>query len=324
MPLPTQSLTFDNMVVSTLQKRSSKLAVQALMEHRVLAELTKNKESTGFGGPNDIVVPLEYGENSTVGYLDSIESEVTVTSQEHLTAARYTPSLLAGVTKWNEEEKTQNQSKEQFINLMEVKERRLKATFRRILAQNLYGDGTGRRTNGLAMYVPSSVGSNTVGGIAEASYSFWKSQVRASCGSFAANGIFGTANDYVLNAFINCTDETQPGLIVSDNLVFEYAHGKFGQAVQYFNNEQFGAVGKMELRYQGTRWVWDKDCDSATMFILHPEAFAWYTTPGMDFSMTPVMTPPKQPWVRFTATIIKHQLTCNQRMLLARLSGWTR
>lgn len=320
MAVNSQTLDYDNLVVSTMAMRLPKIKAQVLKEHKVLALLTKNKETSGMG--RQIEVDLEYGENNTVDYLSSIESEISVTDQQHLTKAYFTPALLAGVVKWNAEEKAQNSSKEKYIDLMKVKERRIKATFRRKLAQGLYGTGANRTTNGLGMYVPTAVGSNTVGGISEATAPWWRSQVRTSSGSFAANGIFGSANDYVLNGIINCTDEEMPDLIISDTTVFEYAHKSFGSDVRYVSNDTFGNIGKMELRYQGTRWVWDKDCDAATMFILHTGDFIFVTTAGMDFTPTPVMTPDKQPWVRYVAYLSRHQLVVNRRMLHMRLSGW--
>ena len=318
---PTQTLTYDNLVTSTMAARATQVKEQVLKEHKAWAELSKRRKTSGMG--HQIEVPVEYGENNTVGYLDSIEDEITVTDQQHLTLARYNPSLLAGVVKWNEEEKAQNSGKERFINLMEVKERRLKATFRRILSQNLYGDGSGKKTNGLAMYVPTAVGSNTVGGLAEATYAWWKSQVRASGGSFAANGIFGATTDYVLNMFIACSDDTMPDLLLSDATVFEFAHRNFGQDVAYHNNKNFGTIGKLELMYQGVRWVWDKDADAATLFFLHTDSFILYETPGMAMNQTEVMTPPNQPWVKFIAFIYRHQLACDKRMLNGRISAWT-
>lgn len=316
---------WDSYTISIMAERAPTLAKQTIDDNPLL-EYATQKEITSAMGLR-IEVPLEIGRNPNAGYLQSFDAMMEIVPTDVAAMAVYKPSLLACPIRFNAGEKKINDSNK-YADLIDLRMNQARRTLAEILNQALYGVGANLKTIGLGAYIPTTVGTNTVGTIAEANAPFWKSQVRPACGSFAANGHNGTANDYMLDMWITCSASSSqkgsPSRLVCDPLFYQYYSASEGQRIRILNSADIGGIYKGELTYRGAPVLCDKMADAASVWYLHDEAFDWYVAPGFNMDVSPMRPVANQPFVDYCVIALFHQWVCKRRQLLGKLVGWTR
>jgi hypothetical protein len=309
-----------------MARRSPKLAKQTIDDNPLLEEVTQSEINSGMG--LRIEEPLEIGRNPNVTYLQSPDAMMEIVPTEVAAMAVYKPSLLACPIKFNDIEKKINSGPEKFADLIQLRLNQARRSMAEILNQALYGRGENLKTIGLGAYVPTTVGSNTVGTISEANAPFWKSQVRTGAASWAQNGHNGTAQDYMLDMWITCSSSMKgghPDLLVADPLVYQYYSATEGQKIRITsNNPGLGGVYDNSMTYRGVPIVFDKNADAGTVFFLHRKAFKWYVAPGLNMDVSDMRRVSNQPFVSYVVLALFHQWVCTRRQLLGKITGWTR
>lgn len=327
--ISTLTEQWDSAAVLLMAKRAPGLAKQTI-DDNPLTEAVVQKEITSMMGKR-IEVPLEIGRNPNVTYLQSFDAQMEIVPTEVATMAVYKPSLLACPIKFNDYEKKLATSPESFDSVITLRENQARRSMAEMLNQFLYGAGANGVTLGLGAYIPTTVGTNTVGTISESVAPFWRSQVRTGAGSWALNGHNGTAQDYMLNMWITCSSSSNgakghPDLLIADTSVFEYYSASESQKIRIVSNSPgLGGIYENSMTYRGVPIVFDKMCDPGTVFFLHRNAFSWYVAPGMNMDVSPMMRAgSNQPFVSFVVLTLFHQWVCERRQLLGKITGWTR
>ena len=324
--ISTLTQNWDSYTIAIMAERAPTLAKQTIEDNPLLEAATQKEISSAMG--LRIEVPLEIGRNPNAGYLQSFDAMMEIVPTEVAAMAVYKPSLFACPIRFNAGEKKINDSNK-YADLIDLRMNQARRTTAEIINQNLYGTGANLKTIGLGAYIPTTVGSNTVGTISEANAPFWKSQVRTGAGSFAANGHNGTANDYMLDMWITCSSSATgtkgaPSKLVADPLVFQYYSASEGQKIRILSSDKIGGIYENSLTYRGVPMLFDKMCDPATVFFLHDDAFSWYAAPGFNMDVSPMRPVANQPYVDYCVITLFHQWVCNRRNLLGKITGWTR
>lgn len=326
--ISTLSQTWDSYTVAVMAKRAPTLAKQTIDDNPLLEAMTQREISSNMG--LRIEVPLEIGRNPNAGYLQSFDAMMEIVPTDVAAMAVYKPSLLACPIRFNQGEKKIDSGPEAYANLIDLRMNQARRTMAEILNQSLYGTGANLKTIGLGAYIPTTVGTNTVGTISESNAPFWKSQVRTGAGSWAANGHNGTANDYMLDMWITCSSSANgqkgsPDLLIADPLVYQYYSASEGQKIRITtNNPGLGGVYDSSLTYRGVPIVFDKMADAATVYFIHKGNFKWYVAPGFNMDVSPMRPVANQPFVDYCVLALYHQLVCDRRQLLGKITGWTR
>lgn len=333
MGYQTYSEEWNDLVSSTAAHFIPGVFRQTITDHPLLRRfMSKTKDITGMGKQIEFIV--SFGDNESVQFITSPAQSFTFSSQAIITKGKVDPSLLVGHVLFEETEKRQNSSDEQIANLVEERIAQLRETFERKLSKALFSNGTlsGKScTKGLGFWVPTNPGSLTIATLPETSYPWWKSQNRASCGSWATNGYGGSTLNYPRNMYLSCTDGSRrPNLIVSSQGVFELFHDYLLSKVQITMPNNFRPYGDSTVQpdtpfesFMGTEYIWDKDCPAGTMLFLHTDSFHLAVTPGMNFDMLPIQRIPNQPLLSYQFMMLRHELICVRRNWQGRTSGWT-
>jgi hypothetical protein len=324
---PVLTQTWDNLAVTTMAKRAPTLARQTLDRHPFLNEIETKSITDGMG--LRIEVPLEVGRNTSASYLQSPDAKMELVDQNATSMAVFRPSLLVCPIKFNRIEKVTNSGKEQFINLMTLKQNQALRTLKELVAINLHGKGDNLKTIGTGSYIPVDPTTGIVGGINRATNPYWRSQVR-TVGSWATSGHLGSGADTPFNLWITCTDgDEEPGISLWDQNCYERYHRSLGGLVRYTTPESPGKIlgsglgyPKVNLLYQGKPAVLDKKMDPDTFMFLHQDTFQWYVAPGMNFEPTEMMPMPGSLGT-FLVLILFHQLANNRAQLNGRGTGVT-
>lgn len=325
---PVLTQTWDNLAVTTLARRAPKLVKQTLDRHPLLQDIeTQPIVNTGMG--LRIEVPLEVGRNTSAAYLQSPDAKMELIDQNATSMAVYRPSLLVCPLKFNRIEKIANSGKEQFVNLMTLKQNQALRTIRELVAINLHGNGTNLKTMGFGAYIPVDPTTGLIGGINRATNPYWRSQVR-TIGSWATSGHLGSGSDLPFNLWIACTDgDEEPDASVWDQNCYERYHRSLGGLVRYINADTPGKIlgdglgyPKTNLMYQGKPAILDKKADPDSFFFIHRETFKLYVAPGMNMEPTEMMPIPGALGT-FMVLIFFHQYVNDRPMINGRGTGVT-
>lgn len=177
--------TVSDIVATTIEKRSGKIADNVTKNNAVLAWLKKAGKIKTVSGGSQIFEELSFAENAN-GAPYSGYDLLPVAAQDVISAATYTlkqyavPVVISGL------EELQNSGKEAVIDLLESRIGVAEATMANLLSQGIYSDGTGsggKQIVGLKAMAPATATASqtdTYAGISRSTWSFWRSQYTLS------------------------------------------------------------------------------------------------------------------------------------------------
>lgn len=332
--MATTSVTtvYDTFFTSTIQAFDPQLRKNFLEYWAINKLLFNDYQYKDTRGGRLLQTSAEYGLNPTTQFFDGPEAfdqEPAQTAQPLIYRWRY----LGGAISVAQTELLENRGQAALWDITESRMRQLIRTMNLVLGQELYSDGTnygGKTIVGLAAGISttptSDPASGAVGGLSVSSFPFWQNNALTSAGSFAANGVKGSANDYVLTMWHNCTDGNikTPTAILSAQDVFEYYHRTLLGTVRYLDpvdNKQ-GDLAFRTLQYNGRPWMWDRLCPSGYMYVLNNEDVHLTVDPEYMFTWSP---PLQQPYQLAYNRICGIRLTNTYmaRMFSGVISGWT-
>ena len=324
MPGVSETRTYDALLTTTLANYRKTLVDNIFDDYPFLSYINGKLGRAMRGGSikrvvdggESIVEHLLYEQNSTVKSYAGAET-LDTTLQEGMTLARYAWKQYAVSVGITGLEKRNNQGEAAMINLLTAKTKQAEMSLRDRMSVDSFSDGTGngsKNLTGLAALVSTTA---TVGGIAPATYTWWKANVTSTAGSFAATGI-----DKMRTMFNNITfGNDKPDFIVTDQNVYEY-YEKTLQPQERFGSNTVADAGFMNLTFKGVPLVFDRDCTSGYMYFLNSEYLSFVVHRDADFSTGPFVTPENQD-VSTAMIIFQGNLTTNNRRKLGVITGFT-
>ena len=304
MPSTTETTVYDTFFTATIKNYSTKLEKNFLEYWAIVDALMDNYSHSDSSGGRLYQTSAEYGLNTTTKFFDGADpfsQEPAQTAQPLVYQWRY----LGSTVSMTETEMLENRGTAALWNITESRIRQAIRSMNLILGQELYSDGTnygGKTIIGLAAGVSTTPtvdpASGAVGGLSVTSFPFWANNATISAGSFAANGVKGSADDVVIRMFNNCTDGSaqRPKVIVSSQDVWEFYNRTLLGTLRYLDptHSKAGDGSFASLEYQGIPWRWDRLCPSGRMYFLDPEKLHLMVDPAFKFKWTPALTYPNQ------------------------------
>jgi hypothetical protein len=262
------SINIGEMVATTLRKRNKELADNVLNHNALFLRLSEKGNVKPIDGGREIVEELEYAENSTVGWYSGYDN-LDITPSEVIDAATFDWKQLAGTVSINGLEEMKNSGKEAVINLLESRIKNLQKSMRNAAAIAVYSDGVTdpKSLGGLRLLVADDpTASSTVGGINQATYSFWRNQYSASAATSAGN--IGSRMNVLWLQCVRGTDK--PDLIVADATEYNFYEASL-QAQQRFADSKMGGAGFTNLMYKTAPFVYDDNCPPKHLYMLNTD-----------------------------------------------------
>lgn len=276
------ALTYDQISAITEKKFIPKL-YDAVFDSNPLLQRAKKKFYEKIDGGERIIVPLNYAQVTSSGWYSGSETLQT-TDNEIITAAEYTWKQLYANISINRIDELKNSGDAQILSLVKNKVKVAEKTMDDKLGTGLYSDGTDSKSIvGLRDIVATD---QTVGGIAQSSYSWWQAQVDASTTTLTIAAMQARDNASTVN-------NDSPTVIVTTRTLYNSYYALL-QPQQRFMDSETAKGGFSSLMFNGKPVIADSYCPANNMFFLNENYLHLFVHKDEDMRFEPFMKPINQ------------------------------
>jgi hypothetical protein len=268
--------SISDIVATTIQNRSGKIADNVTDNNALLKVLSKRGNVKPFSGGNVILQELSFRDNGNTGYYSGYDL-LPVAAQDVISAAEYAIKQAAAPVVISGLEELQNSGKEQIIDLLEGRIQVAEASLANLLANGIYSDGSGsggKQITGLDAAVPVSP-TNVYGGIDRNTWAFWQNAVDDDGSAPSSSTIQGIFNGLYARL---CRGSDHPDLVIVDNPTWATYMASL-QANQRFMDADTADLGFPTVKYMGSNVVLDGgiegNCPANTAFFLNTKYIFW-------------------------------------------------
>lgn len=265
------TVNIGELVTTTLRNRTGEMADNVTNHNALFRRLNERGRVVTADGGRTIVQELMYAENSTVMWYSGYET-LSVEASEIMDAAEFNWKQLAGnVVISGLEGEIQNSGRERIINLLAARIENLEISLRNTASTAIYADGTGnsgKEFGGLQLLVQDDpTSSSSVGGINQATYSWWRNQTTGDIASLSSSNIQTNMNTLWLSC-IRGTDRVD--LIPCDANTYTFYEESL-QPLQRFSSPNMADAGFTTLKYKSADVVYDDQCPANHMYFLNTD-----------------------------------------------------
>ena len=244
-----------DIVTTTIQNRSGKLADNVLRQNALLNYLNKKGNVKPFSGGNVILQELMYNDPTTqnAGSYSGYDV-IDITPNSPLTSAQFDIKQYAAAVTISGLEQLQNSGKQQIIDLLEGRVAVAEKQLMNSISAGVYSDGTGnggKNITGLAAAISTTPTTGTYGGINRATWTFWRNVAFSALtdgGAAASSANMQSYMNRVLLQTIRGSDA--PDIAVADNNYYRFFLESM-QAIQRVTSEEEATSGFSALAYYG-------------------------------------------------------------------------
>ena len=247
--------TVSDIIATTIQSRSGKLADNVTLNNAVLDRLRKRGNVRPFSGGNVILEEIMYNDsntNNTNSY--SGYETLNIAPNSPISAAQFSIAQYASAVTISGLEMLQNSSKEAIIDLLEGRVQVAEGQLLNRIQTDIDGNGTGnggKNLTGLAAAVADSPSTGVYGGINRATWSFWQNQAFSGVTNGGAAVSAANIQSYMTQLAIKLVrGNDKADLIVADNNYYSLYVNSL-QAIQRVTSAEEGAAGFASLKFYG-------------------------------------------------------------------------
>ncbi len=246
--------TVTDIIATTIQSRSGFLADNVTNNNAALRRLKERGNVRTFSGGNVILEEIMYNDSTTNNTNSYSGFElINISPNSPISAAQYAITQYASAVTLSGLEMLQNNGKEEIIDLLEGRMNVAEGQLMNRIASDVYLDGTGnggKNITGFGAAVPST-NTNTYGGIARATWTFWKNIVYSGLTNGGAATSAANIQQYMTALAIQLVRGTdRADLIVADNNYFQFYVNSL-QAIQRVQNVNEAGAGFSTLKFYG-------------------------------------------------------------------------
>lgn len=247
--------TVSDIIATTIQSRSGKLADNVTLNNAVLDRLRKRGNVRPFSGGNVILEEIMYNDsntNNTNSY--SGYETLDIAPNSPISAAQFSIAQYASAVTISGLEMLQNSSKEAIIDLLEGRVQVAEGQLLNRIQTDIYGNGTGnggKNLTGLAAAVADSPSTGVYGGINRATWDFWRNQSFSGVTDGGAAVSAANIQAYMTQLAIKLVrGNDKADMIVADNNYYSLYVNSL-QAIQRVTSVEEGAAGFASLKFYG-------------------------------------------------------------------------
>jgi len=247
------SVDWGDVVTTSLENRSRKLADNLTNNNALLMRLRKRGNSMSFSGGREIIQELAYTSNATFMWYSGYEP-LNIALNDTMTAARFAIKQCAIAVVISGLEEIQNSGEQAMMNLIAQRGQVAENSFLNAMSTGLYSDGTafgGKQIGGLQLLISKTPTTGTVGGIDASAQTWWRNtandQTTDALSTVTALNIQPYFNKITLNLKRN-SDGVD--MIVADTVFYGFYLASL-QTIQRITDTGTAGGGFTALKYYG-------------------------------------------------------------------------
>lgn len=275
-------LSYDQISAITEKKFIPKL-VDNIFDSDPLLQRHKKKSYMKLDGGERIVQPLNYAQTSASGWYSGADT-LSTTDNEVITAAEYTWKQLYANISITRSDELKNSGDSQVINFVKSKTQIAEKTMVDKLGDGLYSDSTDAKSIvGLRTIIGTA---NTVGGIAQGTYSWWQSQVDSSTTTLTMAALQTMFNNLTIN-------NEGPSVIMATRANYNRYYALL-QPQQRFMDSETAKGGFQSLMFNGVPFIAGSKVPSGHILMLNEQYLHLYVHKDEDMRFEPFQKPVNQ------------------------------
>ena len=209
-------------------------------------------------GGTSIMQPLNYAVNSSGGWFAANDT-MSTTDVESITSAEYSWYQMYDTISISGMDERKNSGDAAILKLVKEKVKIAEQTAMQRLGVGIYNAGsTSNAIVGLRAIINTS---NTIGGISQTDYSWWRGQLDSTTTTLTLASMASRMSACRIGA-------DRPSIITADSTVWDRYHNLL-QPQQRFQDANSAKGGFASLMFQGVPVVDDSQCPSGYMFFLN-------------------------------------------------------
>lgn len=280
MPTPT----YDEIDAHVRDKYIPVLIDQVYFTFPLFVRLT-SKSRVVYDSGDKIDQPVLYGDLPGGSYsgLDTFD----VSTRQTTTLAKwdwkfyYTDVTIDGPTM------LKTKGTEKVLNIVESKMENASKTMKKLLTQDIFGDGTGNNSKAMDGLLNAIATTGTYGEINKANFDWWQGNYDSTGGAFSLNMVQTQCG--------NATDgNIKPDMIITTQTIWNKFWARVQPAQRYISskrNADLAQIGFSGIEFNDAVVIVDKYCPSGYIFILNTDFWKLVVHRDRDMDWTPPKTP---------------------------------
>lgn len=306
------------MAATTLQKYRPTMEDNIFKKNVFLNHLKENDGVEYQDGGRQIVVPLMYGQNTTVKAFNGTDT-LDLTYQDGMDAATYDwkhYDVSIVITKTDE---LLNSGKSQVVSLLKQKILQAENSLSERLNNDLFNGAASDTKEWTG--IETAIDTGTYGGIAGGTYTWWNAYEENTGGALTIAQIRTGLNTVNLGNGGKCS------LMLTTQALHEKYESLLTATIQMQSTstkemKRLGDAGFMALGFRGIPVVYDEQCTSGCLYFLNTENFKLVLHKKANFAVIDKAEPSDQ-HVSVQHIMVSGNTTVNRRKSLGKLTAKT-
>lgn len=275
-------LSYDQISAITQKKIVPKM-VDNIFDSNVLLQRAKKKFYTKVDGGTSITQPLNYAQLTASDWYSGADT-LSTTDNDVITAAEYSWKQIYANISISRIDELKNSGDAAILKLVKQKTMIAEKTIQDQMGTGLWSAGTNAKSiAGLRVILSTS---NTVGGIAQGTYSWWQAQVDSSTTTLSLAAMQAIDNRCSIG-------NDGPTVGLTTRTIYNTYYGLL-QPQQRFMDSETAKGGFSSLMFNGKPIVVDSHAPSGHLAFLNEEYLDLYYHPDEDFRFEPFQKPINQ------------------------------
>ena len=265
------STVIETVLHSTLEKSRKKLMFAAVKANALYAYAMANNKVEYEDGGREISNPLIFGRNPNVTSYEYYDT-LPITQTNEFNTARYGWGRVAGSVIISEQEIDENRGAAEIFKILKGKMQALEESIKEKFQTYLYGAGTGKDPNGLALCIPDDPTTGTLGGINRATEPQWRTMAKDYSGSLTYQNIEEEFDDILLD--MKQGKNEKPDLILCGRNIYKMYRKAVRDKISILADGTYAGKKMYDLGFDGVSFggitmIYDEDCPSDKAYFIN-------------------------------------------------------
>jgi hypothetical protein len=265
------STVIETVLHSTLEKSRKKLMFAAVKANALYAYAMANNKVEYEDGGREISNPLIFGRNPNVTSYEYYDT-LPIAQTNEFNTARYGWGRVAGSVIISEQEIDENRGAAEIFKILKGKMQALEESIKEKFQTYLYGAGTGKDPNGLALCIPDDPTTGTLGGINRANEPQWRTMAKDYSGSLTYQNIEEEFDDILLD--MKQGKNEKPDLILCGRNIYKMYRKAVRDKISILADGTYAGKKMYDLGFDGVSFggitmIYDEDCPSDKAYFIN-------------------------------------------------------